>query len=197
MLESGIIRHSTSLFASPIILVRKSDGSWRLCIDYQALNKNTVKDKFSIPLIDNLLDELYGAKYFSNLDLRSGYYQIRVYEEDIKKTGFKTNDGYYEFLLMPFGLTNALFTFQSLMNLIFRPFLRKFVLMFFDDILIYSKAWNKHILHLNTILQVLQQNQFYVKESKCKFGYTEVDYLGHIITENRISVDKKLDSIAN
>ena len=163
------------------------DGSWRFCVNYRALNRVTVKDRYPIPAIDELLDELHGASYFTKLDLKSGYHQIRVQPEDVHKTAFRTHDGH----VMPFGLTNAPATFQSLMNDIFQTLLRRYVLVFFDDILVYSRTWTEHLSYLEKVFSILLSNQLYVNQSKCLIGKREMEYLGHIISEAGVSAYPK------
>jgi hypothetical protein len=169
LLNTGVIRPSMSPYSSLVVMILKKEGSWHMFPDFHALNKLTIKKKFLIPVIDDLLDELSGAQFFTKLDLCSGYYQIRMKEADIPKTAFRTHEGHYEFLVMTFGLRNAPSTFQSLMNHVFRPFLCHFVLVFFDDILIYNKTWTAHLAHVDRFLHLLSQHQIFLKQSKCAF----------------------------
>ena len=189
MLRKGIIKPSHSPFASLVLLVKKKDGCWRFCVDYRHLNAITVKNKYPMPIVDELLDELAGARYFTKLDLRSGYHQIRLTEEDEAKSAFRTHSGHYEFRVMPFGLSTAPATFQSAMNQVFAQQIRKSVLVFVDDILIYSNTIEDHAMHLAEVFQLLRKHNLFVKRSKCSFAQQSLEYLGHIISVDGVATD--------
>jgi len=181
-----------------MLLVRKRDGSWRFCVDYRALNAITNKDRFPIPAMEELLDELYGTKWFSKLGLRSGYHHICMAANDVVKTAFRTHQGQYEFLVMPFGLCNAPSTFQANMNNFFQPFLHQFVIVFFHDILIYNHTFAEHLNHLKSVFERLAANQFVLKLSKCTFAQPSISYLGHVVTAQGVGPDpEKITAMIN
>jgi hypothetical protein len=189
LLEKGFIRPSSSPWGCPAIFVKKKDQTLRMCVDYRPLNEVTIKKKYPLPRIDLLFDQLVGAKVFSKIDLRSGYHQIRVWPEDIPKTAFTTRYGLYEYLVMSFGLTNAPAHFTYLMNSVFMPELDKFVVVFIDDILIYSKSKEEHATHLRIVLTRLREHKLYAKFSKCEFWLDQVPFLGHILSAEGVAVD--------
>lgn len=189
LLSYGFIRPSTSPFGAPVLFVKKKDGGLRMCIDYRALNRITIKNRYPLPRVDELFDRLRGAKYFSKMDLRSGYHQVRIHPDDIHKTAFRTRYGHYEFLVLPFGLTNAPATFMHLMNSIFRPFLDKFVIVFLDDILIYSRTLTEHKKHVRQVLELLRRNRLYANMKKCSFFKESVSFLGHVVSGDGLSME--------
>ncbi|GJR39286.1 putative reverse transcriptase domain-containing protein [Tanacetum coccineum] len=194
--DKGFIRPSSSPWGAPVLFVKKKDGSFRMCIDYRELNKLTVKNRYPLPRIDDLFDQLQGSSVYSKIDLRSGYHQLRVRDEDIPKTAFRTRYGHYEFQVMPFGLTNAPAVFMDLMNRVCKPYLDKFVIVFIDDILVYSKNKQEHKEHLKLILELLKKEELYAKFSKCEFWIPKVQFLGHVIDSKGIHVDPaKIESI--
>ncbi|WMV13766.1 hypothetical protein MTR67_007151, partial [Solanum verrucosum] len=185
----GFIRPSASPWGAPVLFMRKKDGSLRMCIDYRQLNKATIKNKYPLPRINDLFDQLQGAECFSKIDLRSGYHQIRVREKDVPKTAFRTIYGHVEFLVMSFGLTNAPKVFMALMNIIFRSYLDLFFIVFIDDILVYSRSKVEHVNHFRAVLQVLREQELYAKFSECEFWLSSVAFLGHIVSDAGIPVD--------
>lgn len=189
LIEAGLIQPSKSPYGAPIIFVPKKNGKLRMCCDYRVLNSRTVKNRYPLPRIDELLDRLQGASVFTKLDLQSGYWQIRIKDEDIPKTAFRTRYGHFEWKVLPFGLTNAPATFQALMNRVLAPYLDRFVVVYLDDILIYSRSAEEHEQHLKLVLEALEQNELYVGLSKCAFGLHEVDFLGHVVSSDGIKPD--------
>ncbi|KAG8377434.1 hypothetical protein BUALT_Bualt08G0032500 [Buddleja alternifolia] len=190
LLDKGMIRPSKAPFGAPVLFQRKHDGSLRMCVDYRALNKVTVKNKYPIPLIADLFDRLGNAKIYAKMDLQKGYYQVRIAEGDEPKTVCITRYGSFEWLVMPFGLTNAPATFCMLMNKIFHPYLDWFVVVYLDDIVVYSNSIDEHADHLRTVFQVLRENELYVKKEKCSFAKEEVPFLGHIIGHGKLQMDE-------
>ncbi|GJR74878.1 putative reverse transcriptase domain-containing protein [Tanacetum coccineum] len=198
LLEKGFIRSSSSPWGAPVLFVKKKDGSLRMYIDYRELNKLTVKNRYPIPRIDDLFDQLQGSSVYSKIDLRSRYHQLRIKEEDIPITAFRTRYGQFEFQVMPFGLTNAPAVFMDLMNRVCKPYLDKFVIVFIDDILVYSKDKEEHGKHLKIILELLKKERLYAKFSKCDFWLDSLQFLGHVIDRSGVHVDPaKIKAIKN
>ncbi|CAI7932864.1 unnamed protein product [Closterium sp. NIES-54] len=196
LLDKGLIQPSTSPYGAPVLFTPKPDGSLRMCIDYRALNKQTIKNKYPIPRIDDLLDQLRGATVFSKLDLRLGYWQMWMADNSVHKTAFRTRYGSYQYLVMPFGLTNAPATFQAEMNHILRPLLDECVVVYLDDILIYSRDMKQHIEQLRGVFEILRQEKFYVTLSKSEFALKKVQFLGHMVSAQRVHVDpKKIEDV--
>jgi hypothetical protein len=189
LLDKGYIRPSTSPWGCSTLFVEKKDKELRLCVDYRPLNVVTIKNKYPLPRIDIMFDQVAGAQVFSKIDLHSGYHQIKICVEDIPKTAFTTRYGLFEYLVLSFGLMNTLAHFVYLMNSIFMPELDKFVVVFIDDILVYSKSMEEHEEHLQIVLQRLWEHQLYAKFSKCEFWIKEVPFLGHMVSPEGIAVD--------
>ena len=198
LLEKGLIRPSVSPWGAPVLFAPKKDGGLRMCLDYRALNKLTIKNKCPIPRIDEIFDRLQRAQYFTSLDLRSGYYQIRMKDTDIPKTCIRTRYGSFEFLVMPFGLTNAPSTFQAVMNEVFREYLDDFVMVYIDDILIFSQTAEDHLRHVRLILARLRQHKLFAKLSKCEFNRASLPFLGHVVGQDGVKMQQsKVKALAS
>ena len=198
LLSKGFIQPSISPWGAPVLFVKKKDGSLRLCIDYRQLNRVTIRNQYPLPRIDELFDQLQGSRVYSKIDLRSRYHQLRVQESDVPKIAFRTRYGHYEFLVIPFGLTNAPAAFMDLMNRVFQLYLDRFVIVFIDDILVYSGSSEEHLEHLRIVLQTLRERQLYAKLSKCQFWLDRVTLLGYVISVKGMSVDpQKIEAVVN
>ena len=196
LLDKGFIRPSTSPWGASVLFSKKKDKTLRLCIDYRQFNRVTIKNRYPLPRIDDLFDQLRGARVYSKIDHRTGYHQLRVRETDIPKTAFRTRYGHFEFTVMPFGLTNAPAAFMDILHRVFHPYLDWFVVVFMDDILIYSETEEDHEDYLRVVLQTLRDHQLYAKFSKCEFWLTEVRFLGHVVSASGVSVDhEKVEAI--
>ena len=183
LLNIGFIRLSTSPWGAPVLFLKKHDETLRLYTDYRSLNQVTVKNKYPLPQIDDLFDQMRGFKYYTKIDLCTRYHQLRIREEDIPKTDFCTRYGHFEYTVMPFGLTKALTTFMDFMHMVFQPYLDQFVIVFIDDILIYSWTHEEHECHLTSVPQTLREHKLYAKMSKCEFWMKEVKFLCHVVSE--------------
>ena len=198
LLDKGFIRPSVSPWGAPVLFVKKKDGTLQMCIDYRQINKVAVKNKYLLPRIEDLFDQLKRVVVFSKINLRSGYYQLRVKDVDVSNTTFRTRYDHYEFLVMPFGLPNAPVAFMDLMNRVFRPYLDQFAVVFIDDILVYSRDEQEHEQYLKIVLQTLRKKKLYAKLSKCDFWLKEVSFLGHIMSADGIRVDPaKIEVVVN
>ena len=196
MLDKGFIRPNTSPWGAPVLFAKKNDKTLRLCIDYRQLNRVMIKNLYPFPRIDDLFDQLRGARVYSKIDLLTDYHQLRVGEADIPKTAFRTWYRHFKFIMMPFGLTNAPEAFMDLMHRVFQPYSDQFVVVFVDDILIHSRSEEEHEDHLRVILQVLRDHQLYVKFNKCEFWLAEVKFLGHVVLASSVSVDlEKVEAV--
>lgn len=198
LLDKGFIRPSISPWGASVLLVKKKNGSLHLCIDYRQLNRVIIKNKYLLPKIDDLFDQLQGVSTFSKIDLKSSYHQLRIWKENIPKTAFRTWYGHYEFTVMPLGLTNAPVTFMDLMNRVFKSYLDRFIIVFIDDIQVYSRNPSEHEQHLRMVLQMLQEHALYAKFTKCEFWLNRMVFLGHVVTSDGISVDPtKVEAVIN